>query len=79
MSEEVKKEKEKYLDEHGFTYKWRKDYLFIKKIGIGWKIPLVEVKYAVSFEELIKAYTSNKPGYGLRWWEGDTLYSKVVE
>lgn len=70
---------EKYLDEHQFQYKWHKDYLFIKKLGIGWKIPLVEFEYSVTpINEIIASFTS-KPGNSFRHWEGDTLYSLVVD
>lgn len=74
-----KKEIEKYLDTHQFSYRWHKDYLFIKKLGIGWKIPLYEFELSVaSIEVIIDGYTS-KSGNAVKFEKDGCLYSVVVD
>lgn len=56
---------EKYLQECNFSFKWKKDYLFIRKLGRGWKIPYYEFKYScMSVEQFIGHYTDCYPGNG---------------
>lgn len=74
-----KEEIEKHLKEHQFEYRWHKDYLFIKKLGIGWKTPLFEFEYGVTpIGVIIDSYTS-KPGNSVKFEKDDYLYSVVVE
>lgn len=73
-----RKEIEDYIFKHGYSYRWYKDYLFIKSFGVGYKIPLFEFKYAiVPISVIFKSYLS-KPGNAVTWIKDEYVYSLAI-
>ncbi len=77
-----REEIERYLTRHQFQYKWHDDekYLFIKKIGIGWKIEYWELEnISISLEHFFDCICS-KPGNSIKYYDkNDNLQSIVVD